>query len=86
MKYLLSIFIFLTLTWNDNSGIETDYLVLRSDNPNNPRFNVIMILPANSNRFIDTNLKKNKKYCYVVEAINKPLNLGEYSNVYCQNT
>lgn len=86
MKYLFYLFIFLTLTWNDNSGIETDYLVLRADNPNNPKFNVIYTLPPNSTRFIDTTVKKNKRYCYIVEAVNKPLNLGGYTNVYCQNT
>ncbi|HYJ64733.1 MAG TPA: fibronectin type III domain-containing protein, partial [Parafilimonas sp.] len=58
----------INLTWTDNSGNETGYVVYRSIN-DNKNFKQLASLPANSNSYIDSSLFANITYYYKINVI-----------------
>lgn len=71
----------LTLTWLDNSQYEDGFYILRKVQ-SDKTFQIVATLPPNTRRYVDTDLKKNKTYCYYVVAYKGQER--EYSNADCQ--
>jgi hypothetical protein len=60
----------LILTWNDNSLVEDNYLVYRRAQ-NERTYRQVAVLPADTTRWVDTNTRRNRTYCYFVVATKK---------------
>ncbi|MFT4022871.1 MAG: PA14 domain-containing protein [Flavihumibacter sp.] len=61
------------LTWVDNAGSETGYLVLRSATAGGT-FNPVATLPANTTQYVDQALAANTSYYYKVTALGSTTN------------
>ncbi|MDF2930915.1 MAG: pectate lyase [Chryseobacterium sp.] len=68
----------LTVSWNDNTANETNYILERSNDGTN--FTVIATLPANTITYNETGLTPNTQYYYRVKATN-----ASESSVYTAN-
>jgi hypothetical protein len=78
---MIALIFALTLSWTDNSGVEDGYYVLRKLQTDRT-FSYVTTLPANSTRYVDANLRKNRTYCYRTVAFKGEIR--EYSNADCQ--
>jgi fibronectin type 3 domain-containing protein/inosine-uridine nucleoside N-ribohydrolase len=64
----------ISVTWNDNTSVETGYQIFRSTDGTN--FSLIRNLGANVKGYSDSGLSASRKYFYRVRAVNQ----GVYSN------
>lgn len=78
---MIALLFALTLSWMDNSQVEDGYYVLRKQQTDRT-WTYVATLPPNSTRFVDTNLRKNRTYCYRTVVFKDQIR--EYSNAECQ--
>jgi hypothetical protein len=73
----------LILRWQDNSLVEDGYEVYRQERPQQRSFQRVAILSPSTTRWIDTNTRRNRTYCYFVVAFQVGNDQGGSSNVKC---
>ena len=59
------------LTWKDNSGNETKFLVWRKAQQGNAQWTLLTTVSANAQSYTDKSVRKNQRYCYFVTANNE---------------
>jgi len=57
------------LTWTDNSLVEENYQIKRSETSGGP-YTIVTVVPANITAYTDFNREENTEYCYIVCAYN----------------
>jgi hypothetical protein len=89
--YSIAFFLFLSalayadliLRWQDNSAVEDGYEVYRQERPQQRSFQRVAVLSPSTTRWVDTNTRRNRTYCYFVVAFKVGSDQGGSSNVKC---
>ncbi|MCP4122083.1 MAG: T9SS type A sorting domain-containing protein [Bacteroidetes bacterium] len=59
----------INLSWTDNSLVEENYQIKRSETSGGP-YTIVTVVPANVTAYTDFNREENTEYCYIVCAYN----------------